>query len=66
MRQWTGLALVQVMAGRLFGTKPLAEPMIIFKAFENAVCDMAAIFYIGRCVQLKKCPTTRYLGYARL
>ena len=28
MRQWTGSALVQVMACRLFGAKPLPEPML--------------------------------------
>ena len=28
MRQWTGLALVQIMARRLFGTKPLSKPML--------------------------------------
>ena len=28
MRQWTGSALVQIMACRLFGTKPLSEPML--------------------------------------
>ena len=27
MRQWTGSALIQVMACRLFGAKPLPEPM---------------------------------------
>ena len=28
MRQWTGTALVQIMAWRLFGAKPLSEPML--------------------------------------
>ena len=28
--QWTGLALVQVMACHLFGTKPLPEPMLAY------------------------------------
>ena len=27
---WTGSALVQVMACRLFGTKPLPEPMLVY------------------------------------
>ena len=27
MRHWTGSALIQVMACRLFGAKPLPEPM---------------------------------------
>ena len=30
MRQWLGSALVQVMACRLFGTKPLPDPMLTF------------------------------------
>ena len=30
MRQWTGSALIQVMACRLFGTKPLPEPMLTY------------------------------------
>ena len=28
MRRWTGSALVQIMACRLVGTKPLSEPML--------------------------------------
>ena len=28
MRQWTGSSLVQIMACRLFGVKPLPEPML--------------------------------------
>ena len=30
MRQWTGSGLVQVMACRLFGAKPLPEPMLAY------------------------------------
>ena len=30
MRQWTGSALVQIMACRLFETKPLPEPMLTY------------------------------------
>ena len=30
MNQWTGSALVQVMAWRLFGAKPLPEPMLTY------------------------------------
>ena len=30
MRKWTGSALVQVMACRLFGAKPLPEPMPVY------------------------------------
>ena len=30
MRQWIGSALIQVMACRLFGAKPLPEPMLAY------------------------------------
>ena len=30
MCQWTGSSLVQVMACRLFGAKPLPEPMLVY------------------------------------
>ena len=30
MRQWVGSSLVQVMASRLFGAKPLPEPMLAY------------------------------------
>ena len=30
MRQWIGSSLVQVMACRLFGAKPLPEPMLVY------------------------------------
>ena len=30
MHQWTGSALVQVMACHLFGAKPLPEPMLVY------------------------------------
>ena len=30
MGQWTGSALVQIMACRLIGAKPLSEPMLIY------------------------------------
>ena len=30
MRQWSGSSLVQVMACRLFGAKPLPEPMLAY------------------------------------
>ena len=30
MRQWTGSLLVQVMACRLFGAKPLPEPVLLY------------------------------------
>ena len=30
MHQWTGSALIQVMAYRLFGAKPLPEPVLTY------------------------------------
>ena len=30
MRPWTGSPLVQIMACRLFGTKPLSKPMLVY------------------------------------
>ena len=68
MRHWTGSALLQIMAYRLFGANPLPTPMLgycqldpweqpsvkyqskykIFiheNAFENIVCDTAAILF---------------------
>ena len=35
MRQWAGLALVQVMACRLFGAKPLPEPMLAYCQYDS-------------------------------
>ena len=35
MHQWTGLALVQVMACRLFGAKPLPEPVLTYSEFDK-------------------------------
>ena len=31
MRRWTGSSLVQIMASRLFGAKPLSEPMLEYR-----------------------------------
>ena len=35
MRRWTGSALVQVMACRLFGAKPLPEPMRVYYQLDS-------------------------------
>ena len=35
MRQWTGSSLVQLMACRLFGTKPLPEPVLFYCQLES-------------------------------
>ena len=61
MRQWIGSSLVQVMACRLFGAKPLPEPIleqvsvnfVIFiqeNAFANVVCQNGGHFVQGRRV----------------
>ena len=34
MRQWIGSALVQIMACRLFGAKPLSKPMLGFSQLD--------------------------------
>ena len=35
MRQWTGSSLVQTMACRLFGAKPLSEPIMTYCQFKR-------------------------------
>ena len=35
MRQWTGSSLVQVVACRLFGAKPLPEPMLAYSQLDS-------------------------------
>ena len=35
MRQWTGSALVQVMACRLFGAKPSPKPMLVYSQMDS-------------------------------
>ena len=55
MRQWTGSALVQVMACRLFGTKLLPEPMLAYCQFdfwEQISVKMESEFYHFHC---RKC-----------
>ena len=89
IRQWTGTALVQIMACRLFGAKPLSKPMLglwsirssgtnfseiwtntnIFiheNAFENIVCEMAAILSRGRWVNFRSLPIDKITGTTRL
>ena len=42
MRQWIGSALVQIMARRLFGAKPLSKPMLAccqFYHFHSRKCN---------------------------
>ena len=47
MRQWTGSALVRVIACRLFGAKPLPEPMLTYcqlDPWEQTSVNRLAIF----------------------
>ena len=44
---WTGSTLVPIMTCRLVGAKPLSKPMLEY-AFENVICEMAAILSRGR------------------
>ena len=45
MRQWTGSALVQVMACRLLGPKPLSEPMLTYCQLDPKE-HISIIFYL--------------------
>ena len=54
MRQWIGSALVQIMACRLYGAKPLSEPMLECCSFKKmhlkmSSARMVAILSPGRC-----------------
>ena len=52
MRQWTGSTLVQVMACRLFGAKPLPEPMLTFcqlDPLEQTSVKFESKYEIFRC-----------------
>ena len=62
MRQWIGSALVQIMACRLFGAKPLSKPMLGYcqldsqeqtswKCIWNIVCEMTVILSRERWVK---------------
>ena len=64
MRQWTGSSLVQVMACRLFGAKPLPEPMLTYcelDSWEHISVKFESEFYhfhSGKCswkCRLSKC-----------
>ena len=48
MRHWTGSSLVQVMACRLFGAKPLPEPMLVYcqlDSWEQVSVKLESEFY---------------------
>ena len=72
IRQWTGSALVQVMACRLFGAKasnvPVATHCQLELAFENVVCEMAVGLFKGRWVEairrVTRTPTWTHLSIA--
>ena len=77
MRQWTRSALVQIMACRLFGVKPLPEPTLTYcqlnpwgqtsvkfeSKYKNIVCEMEAILSSGRWV--KSCNALYLIGPKR-
>ena len=46
MHQWTGSALVQVMACRLFGAKPLPEPMLTYCQLEFWSLNWNSVIFI--------------------
>ena len=45
MHQWIGSALVQIMACRLFGAKPLSKPMLIFLSIRPLEANFSDFFY---------------------
>ena len=48
VRQWTGPSLVQEMAWRLFGAKPLPEPMLVYcplDSWEKVSMTFESVFY---------------------
>ena len=65
MRQWTGSSLIQVMACRLFGAKPLPEPMLAYcqldswehisVEFESEFC----YFHSRKCIWKCRLPNWR-------
>ena len=49
MRRWTGPSLIQVMACRLFGAKPLSEPMLAYcqlDSWEQISVKFKSKFYL--------------------
>ena len=60
MRQWTGPSSVQIMACRLFGAKPLPEPMLVYcqlDSWEHISVKLKSEFYhfhLRKCIL--KCP----------
>ena len=62
MRQWIRSALVQIMACRLFGTKPLSEPMLVccqLDSWEQFSIKFESEFYhfhSRKCIQSCRLP----------
>ena len=50
MRQWTGLALIQVMAWLLFGAWPLQESMLIYCQLDH--CKQILVKFASKCKTL--------------
>ena len=67
MRQWTGPALVQVMACRLFGAKPLPEPILAYcqlDSWEQISVKFESEFYnfhSRKCIWKYRLPECRPL-----
>ena len=67
MRQWTGSALVQVMALRLFGTKPFPEPMLAYcrldswKQISVKIKSIFHLFHSRKCIWYCHLPKWRPL-----
>ena len=55
MSRWTGLALVQVMACRLFGAKPLPEPMLSYCHMDPLVTNLCEIRIKIQNLSFTKC-----------
>ena len=75
VRQWTGPSFGQVMACRLFGAKPLPEPMVVYcplDSWEQASVKFESVFYpfhsrkcIWKCRLAKRrsfCPWGRWVN----
>ena len=65
MRQWTGSALVKAMACRLFGSKPLPEPMLANCQLDSSKQISAKFesefyhFYLKKCIWKCRLPKWR-------
>ena len=70
MRHLIGSALVQIMACRLFGTKPLSKPMLCYCSFEPQQTSMELqskfeVFYSGNVFENVVCQMAAILSTGR-